>query len=42
VLASIPSRNELLAKLVGSLASSMTGFVRTLDAIRIEKEKVSA
>jgi len=33
-LASIPTRNELLSKLVGSLASSMTGFVRVLDKIR--------
>jgi large subunit ribosomal protein L10 len=38
-LASIPSRNELLSKLVGSISSSMTGFVRVLDKIRENKEK---
>ena len=41
VLAAIPSRNELLSKLVGSLASSMTGFVRVLDKVRESKEKIS-
>jgi len=39
VLANIPSRNELLSRLVGSLASSMTGFVTVLDHIRENKEK---
>src|SRR3990167_4103320 len=39
VLANIPSRNELLSKLVGSLASSMIGFVTVLDHIRESKEK---
>jgi large subunit ribosomal protein L10 len=38
VLANLPTRNELLSKLVGSLASSMTGFVRVLDKIRESKE----
>ena len=33
VLASIPTRNELLSKLVGSLASPMSSFVRVLDKI---------
>ncbi len=33
VLAQIPSRNELLSKLVGSLASPMASFVRVLDKI---------
>lgn len=32
-LASIPSRNELLGRLVGSLASSMASFVRVIDKI---------
>lgn len=32
-LALIPSRNELLAKLVGSIASPMSSFVRVLDKI---------
>ncbi len=41
VLANIPSRNELLGRLVGSLASSMTSFVRVLDVIRENKEKVT-
>lgn len=37
-LAAIPTRNELLSRLVGSLSSSMTGFVRVLDKIRESKE----
>ena len=41
VLANIPSRNELLAKLVGSLVSPMASFVRVLDSIKQEKEKVT-
>ncbi|MSU60699.1 MAG: 50S ribosomal protein L10 [Candidatus Staskawiczbacteria bacterium] len=41
VLANLPSRNELLSKLVGSLSSSMTNFVRVLDKVREEKEKVA-
>ena len=40
VLANLPTRNELLSRLVGSLSSSMTGFVRVLDKIRENKEKV--
>jgi Ribosomal protein L10 len=40
VLANIPTRNELLSRLVGSLSSSMTSFVRALDKIREKKEKV--
>jgi large subunit ribosomal protein L10 len=39
-LANIPPRNELLGRLVGSLASSMTSFVRVLDKIRENKEKI--
>jgi len=41
-LASIPTRNELLSRLVGSLSSSMTSFVRVLDKIKESKEKVTA
>lgn len=37
-LANIPPRNELLGRLVGSLASSMTSFVRVLDKIRENKK----
>lgn len=37
-LASIPPRNELLGRLVGSISSSMTSFVRVLDKIREGKE----
>lgn len=33
VLAALPTRNELLAKVVGSLANPMSGFVRVLDKI---------
>jgi len=38
VLANLPSRNELLGRLVGSIASSMIGFVTVLDHIRESKE----
>jgi len=33
VLASLPTRNELLAKLVGSIYNPVSGFVRVLDKI---------
>ena len=39
VLASIPPRNELLGRLVGSIASPMSGFARVIDKIRENKEK---
>lgn len=39
VLASIPPRNELLSRLVGSLSSPIAIFVRVLDKIRENKEK---
>lgn len=42
VLANLPSRNELLSRLVGSLSSSTANFVRVLDKIREQKEKVAA
>ncbi len=38
-LASIPPRNELLSRLVGSLSSPIASFVRVLDKIRENKEK---
>jgi len=38
VLANLPSRNQLLGRLVGSLSSSITGFVRVLDKVREGKE----
>lgn len=38
-LANLPSRNELLSRLVGSLSSATTNFVRVLDAIRENKTK---
>ena len=34
VLANLPTRNELLSRLVGSLSSSMASFVRVLDKVR--------
>lgn len=37
-LALIPPRNELLARLAGSLSSSMASFVRVLDKIRENKK----
>ena len=39
-LANIPPRPELLSRLVGSLQSSITSFVRVLDGIRENKEKI--
>src|SRR3989338_11053426 len=38
ILANIPTRNELLNRLVGSLASPMARFVRVLDRIRENKK----
>lgn len=37
VLANLPSRNELLSRLVGSIYSPVTSFVRVLDKIRESK-----
>jgi len=41
-LAMLPSRNELLSRLVGSLASTTASFVRVLDKVRESKEAASA
>jgi len=41
-LGNLPSRNELLGRLVGSMSSSMANFARVLDKIREEKSKVAA
>jgi len=41
VLANIPSRSDLLSRFVGSLTSSMIGFVTVLDHIRENKENSS-
>ena len=38
VLANIPPRNELLGRLVGSIYSPVTSFVRVLDKVRESKE----
>lgn len=38
VLASIPPRNELLGRLVGSISSPIANFVRALDKIRENKQ----
>lgn len=37
VLANLPTRNELLGRLLGSLSSSTVSFVRVLDKIRESK-----
>jgi large subunit ribosomal protein L10 len=42
VLASIPSRDELLAKLMGTMQATISGFVRGLAAIRDQKEAEAA
>lgn len=41
VLATLPSRDELLGRLVGSIASPMSSFARVLDKIRQSKEGVT-
>jgi len=41
-LAKTPSRNELLARLLGSLQSSIGGFVRVLDAIATKQAEAGA
>ncbi len=37
-LAKLPSRQELLAKLAGSLLGNITKLAATLDAVRVQKE----
>lgn len=39
VLASLPSKDELLAKVVGSINSPIMNFVYTINAIKEQKEK---
>jgi len=41
-LANLPSRSELLGRMVGSISSSTTKFVRVLDKIREAKEATPA
>lgn len=41
-LAKVPSRDVLLARLLGSLQSSISGFVRVLDAIAKKESEGSA
>jgi large subunit ribosomal protein L10 len=40
-LAKTPSRNELLSRLLGSLQSGISGFVRVLDAIATQKAEAN-
>lgn len=39
ILASIPSREELLAQLMGTMQATISGFVRGLAAVRDQKEQ---
>lgn len=39
VIASIPSREELISKLLGSIQSPITNFVRVVDAIANKREE---
>jgi len=41
-LASIPSRNELIARLMATMNAATSQFVRTLAALRDKKEAESA
>ena len=41
-LATMPSRNQLLAKLMGTMQAPIAKFVRTLAAVRDQKEKAAA
>jgi len=40
VIASMPSRDTLLGRMVGSLQSPLSGFVRFLDALAKDKEEI--
>ena len=41
-LAATPSKEQSLARLMGSLNSPISSFVRALDAIREQKEEATA
>ena len=41
-LSKLPSKHQLLGQLVATIAAPMSAFVRTLDALRQDKEKAAA
>lgn len=41
-IAALPSRDELLAKILGTMKNPMANFARVIDAIRVQKEEEAA
>lgn len=41
-IAALPTRDELLAKMLGTMKNPMANFARVIDAIRVQKEEEAA